>query len=72
VDDVLDELHAAAASAMPAIGTAQRTLFGIERTALLCPSRWLARLSIVDYRPLDGVSLIRSTVPVDTRFFTIC
>src|ERR1700761_7730845 len=35
VDDPLDE-HAATASATPASGTAQRSLLGMERTALLC------------------------------------
>jgi hypothetical protein len=35
VDDPLDE-HAATASTTPASGTAQRSLLGMERTALLC------------------------------------
>jgi len=35
LDEALDE-HAATASATPASGTAQRTLLGMERTALLC------------------------------------
>jgi hypothetical protein len=58
LDEALDE-HAATASTTPASGTAQRRLLGMERTALLCSTcstysdfLGLARLPIVDYRPL--------------------
>jgi hypothetical protein len=70
LDDPLDE-HAATASATPASGTAQRSLLGMERTALLCSVCF--RLPIVDYRPLGWWRAYTPVhICVDSLLFTNC
>jgi hypothetical protein len=70
LDDALDE-HAATASTTPASGTAQRSLLGMERTALLCSVCF--RLPIVDYRPLGWWRAYTPVhICVDSLLFTNC